>query len=362
MHGRKLGTLAVAALLGVSMVLFLGQGTATAALSKQDQQCLACHSAEGLEKKLANGETLSLHVPGQAFAKSVHSKIGCVVCHSGTTLENHPPLKSKIASVRENSIELAKGCHSCHGEISKQYEGSIHATLVREGNPVAPICTDCHSPHAVMSKAAYDAATGAPCSKCHDPVFKVFSGSVHGKVGLGCSNCHSAHDVIAATAGDQVKNACLGCHPNTLAEHHVWLPNTERHLDAVSCPACHAPGAKRRVNLRLYDSTAQELVSEKQGVPQFESRARFADTKGKGLDALALQSLLREFNRDGENSKTTLRGRLELSDGIAVHQLADKSKAIRNCDSCHRQGADPFQSVTVSIVGPDGRPLRYDAH
>jgi hypothetical protein len=106
---------------------------------------------------------------------------------------------------------------------------------------------------------------------------------------------------------------------------------------------------------------AQKRVAEKEGVPQFETRARSADAKGVGLDALALQSLLREFNRDGIDSKTTLRGRLEVRTGVETHQLTDKAKAIRNCDSCHREGADPFQSVTVSIVGPDGRPLRYGA-
>jgi len=40
---------------------------------------------------------------------------------------------------------------------------------------------------------------------------------------------------------------------------------------------------------------------------------------------------------------------------------ARSAEAIRDCAKCHQQGADPFQSVTVSIVGPDGRPVRYGA-
>ena len=106
---------------------------------------------------------------------------------------------------------------------------------------------------------------------------------------------------------------------------------------------------------------AQQRVAERAGVPQFESRARSADAKGIGLDAMALQSLLREFNREGIDNKTTLRGRLEVSTGAEAHQLTDKTQAIQDCAKCHRQGADPFQSVTISIVGPDGRPLRYGA-
>lgn len=340
---------------------------ADSARSQLDQQCLACHSAKGLEMKLANGETLSLQVQGPAFAESVHSKIGCAVCHTNTSFENHPPVKTKIASSREYSLAQTKVCQSCHAPIFKLYEGSIHATLLRDGNPVAPICTDCHNPHAVMAKAAYDAATGTPCSKCHDPIFNAYAGSVHGQARKQgrmdapvCSNCHSAHDV-SATTGDHLKDACLGCHPGALAAHQTWLPNAEQHFEAVSCPACHAPGAKRKVDLRLYDNVAQQRVAEKAGVPQFESRARSADAKGTGLDAMALQSLLREFNREGIDNKTTLRGRLEVTTGVEAHQLAGSTQAIRDCAKCHRQGADPFQSVTVSIVGPDGRPLRYDA-
>ena len=42
-----------------------------------------------------------------------------------------------------------------------------------------------------------------------------------------------------------------------------------------------------------------------------------------------------------------------------AHQIADKSKAIRECATCHSADASPFQSVTLTIAGPDGRPLRH---
>ena len=361
LHADLMSVAKLALAAALFAVASLTGGVASAALSSQDQACLGCHSAAGLDKKLANGETLSLHVDGAAFGKSVHGTLGCAVCHQNVTLENHPPLKTKIAGVREHSIQSAKVCTSCHGDVLKLYQGSIHAALVREGNPAAPICTDCHSPHAVMAKAAYDGATGAPCSKCHDPIFKAYAGSVHGKTGLDCSNCHRAHDVRPAATENQLKTACLGCHQDALASHKTWLPNAGRHFKAVSCAACHSPDAKRRVDLRLYDNTKQQLVREREGVPQFETRARLADVKGGGLDAMALQGLLRGFNAEGTDDNTTLRGRLEVSTGVESHQLIDKSKAIRDCAKCHQQGAEPFQSVTVSIVGPDGRQLRYGA-
>ena len=364
--------LVIAAKLALVVLLAIMNVTARAAgnaLSEADKQCLNCHSVKGLAKKLANGETLSLHVQGPAFAESVHNMIGCAGCHADVTLKNHPPLKTKIAGTREHTLALTEVCSSCHADKFKLYEGSIHAVLLRDGNPVAPVCTDCHSPHAVRAKAARESIADVPCRNCHGSIFDAYAESVHGKArGKSgnasapiCADCHRAHDVSAATTGDQLKNACLGCHQGTLAAHQTWLPNAERHFEAVSCPACHAPAAKRKVDLRLYDNVAQQRVAEKAGVPQFESRARSADAKGAGLDAMAMQSLLREFNREGIDNKTTLRGRLEVSTGAEAHQLADKTQAIQDCAKCHRQGADPFQSVTVSIVGPDGRPLRYGA-
>lgn len=358
------------ALVGCALVALLVSSMAACAadgiLSKEDQSCLLCHSQQGLAKPMADGESLSLHIPGKAFAQSVHNAIGCAGCHTDIDLAKHPQASKKKTSIREHSIALVDVCRQCHDDKFKLYEGSIHASLVREGNPVAPLCSDCHGPHSVRAKAASEPIGEVPCRSCHSTIYKAYAESIHGQARASgkkapiCADCHRAHDVNAAATGDQLKNACLGCHQETLLAHKKWLPNADRHFEAVSCPACHAPKASRRVDLRLYDNVAHERVAEKQGVPQFETRARTADTTGQGLDALALQSLLREFNREG-SGKTILRGRLEVSTGVEAHQLADKTKAIKDCDSCHREGASPFQTVTISIVGPDGRPLHYGA-
>jgi predicted CXXCH cytochrome family protein len=371
MLGGRLGALLSAALLGAAVV-FSVCGPARAAdseLPEAAQACLACHSAEGLDKKLANGETLSLHVDGTAFSKSVHSVLGCAVCHADVTLENHPPLKKKIPSLRDNSLAHAKVCRSCHADKFKLYEGSIHAALQRAGNSIAPVCTDCHSPHAVIAKAAYVEASGAPCSTCHDPIFEAYAGSVHGQarqqgqVGApACTTCHSAHDVKAAAGEDNLKDTCLGCHQDALPAHQKWLPNAPRHFQTISCPACHAPGAQRRVDLRFYDMAAQKRMAEKEGVPQFESTVRAIDAEQKGLNASQVRRLLREVNGNGMAGNAVLRGRLEVDNGVQAHQLADKTKAVRQCESCHRAGSGPFQRVTISIADPNGRPLRYAAH
>ncbi len=366
----RLATRAI--LVGAALALLLPPvGLASAAdgaLSRDDQTCLACHGQPGMEKDMAEGEKLSLQIKGKAFAASVHNAIGCSACHADIDLAKHPAADKKKQTLREFSIAKVAVCRQCHEDKSKLYEESIHAALLREGNPMAPLCSDCHAPHAVLAKAAASGPIAeVPCRKCHGAVFKAYAQSVHGlaraKDSNGgapiCADCHRAHDVTAAASGNHIKEACLACHFNALQLHKSWLPNAAHHFEAVSCPACHAPMAPRRVDLKLYDSSARERVAEKSGVPRFESRAMQADSKGQGLDALALQSLLKEFNHD--NGDTILRGRLEVDGGPEAHMLAAKGKAIKDCKTCHREGAAPFQKVTISIVGPDGRPLRHGA-
>ncbi len=74
-----------------------------------------------------------------------------------------------------------------------------------------------------------------------------------------------------------------------------------------------------------------------------------------------LMTLLGALDRQGVDGKTSIRGRLEVRTGIEDHQLTFAANAIGSCDTCHRQGAAAFQSVEVSVAGPAGIPIHYDA-
>ena len=276
---------------------------AQATLSDADKTCLGCHGSAGLEKKLDNADMLSLQVDGDTFAKSVHIAVGCASCHADVDLAKHPGDR-RISGARDYSVASIQICRGCHDDKFKQYQGSIHAALVRDGNPAAPVCTDCHPPHAVMSKAASELVS-VPCKNCHSAIFEAYAASTHGRArGKGsfaplCAGCHTAHAITAASAGDAIKETCLGCHAGALDAHAQWLPNAGLHFEVVSCPACHAPNARRKVDLRLQDNTTPTQASQQMGVPRFESRVRSADADGKGLDALTLWTLLRTFNQEG---------------------------------------------------------------
>ncbi len=337
-------------------------------------QCLACHGSAGMEKRLADGHNLSLHVPGDMFAKSVHSAIGCTGCHSDVDLAAHPPADKVIANARAFSITMTQVCRGCHADQFGKWETSIHARLVRDGDPAAPICTNCHNPHAVIKGAAGTAEeTGVetPCRTCHADIYAAYLGSMHAEARLKskqsyapiCSGCHSAHAVKPTwvALGEGPEATCFGCHAGVLEAHEEWLPNAALHFQVVSCPACHAPKAQRKVDLMLIDSkNAKALGTEQIGVPLFEASAL---SGSKGIDAQTLWNLLQTLNSGGiAAGKTVLRGRLEASTGPQAHQLAGKSQAISDCRTCHSAGSQAFQSVTISLVGPDGRRMGFGAN
>ncbi len=335
-------------------------------LSKESTACLKCHDNNKVQEKLLeNGEKLSLNISTKAYLGSMHHKKDCEDCHDGVS-KTHSKETKIIKSKREYSLSLLEGCRDCHKKKFAEYEDSVHAALIKEGSKKAPICMDCHNPHTVLSKKIIGPISAIPCARCHEDIFKAYSKDVHGlersakgKPAPICPDCHQAHGVKAASLGDGIKDACLSCHKDAAEQHKDWLPNAARHFEAISCPACHAPNAQRRVNLRLYDNAAKHQISEKTGVPQFEKWAHAADADNVGLDERALWSLLKEFSQDGAAGNTTLRGRLEVRSGVEAHQLSEKSKALKDCNACHKEGAEPFQSVTLTIAGPDGRPLRH---
>lgn len=286
-------------------------------LSKETQACLKCHDKPGEVKKLEDGALLSLHISTEKFVASRHAENDCEDCHADLDAKTHGEVKTKTASRRQLALDMRESCRDCHKQIFKAYEDSPHAVQIKDGHEDtskhAPLCSDCHNPHATQ----------------------------------------------AASLGTTVRDACLTCHDKAVAQHKDWLPNTLRHFEAISCPVCHNPNAERRVSLRLFDQASGLQLQEKVGVPQFERATQQFDANNMGLDERALWSLLKEFSQPDKAGSAVLRGRLEVASGVQAHQISDKAHAIKDCNTCHKAGAAAFQSVSLTMAGPDGQPLRH---
>jgi hypothetical protein len=363
------GLMMAFALVSMPVVASVADG----AVSDSDAKCLKCHSKK-LKKSLEDGQKLSLHVPVAEFAESVHSTVGCTSCHQGIADRKHPKTKVAISSERAYSVEMNQVCGDCHETKIKQYEGSIHASLVADGNHTAPVCTDCHSAHAVKAMAMYEPVTGQSCKTCHGEIFEAYAQSVHGEARTNgnvirashiqapiCADCHRAHETTAVAAGELVQSTCLSCHDEASLAHEQWLPNAGHHLEMVSCAACHAPMAERRIDLQLFDKLTQVPVGQDDNHAAIPSRLVEIDEAGDGLDPIELWKLVRQTSQEGKATDVTLRGRMEVSTGADAHRLAVKTSAVRECNSCHENGSSAFQNVTVSISRPDGRKQRYEA-
>jgi mono/diheme cytochrome c family protein len=289
-----------------------GSNASTEALSADDRQCLACHGQEGLSKRFGADTERPLLVDGQAFAGSAHASIGCAGCHGEVDLTKHPgddrAAAAKFASWREFAQAQARGCRNCHETIADAWATSAHGR----------------------------AAQGA---------------------GPNCSTCHLAHDVSPTAGGTRLREACLDCHQDATAAHETWLPNTKIHFAAVSCAACHSPDAGKNIDLRLFDPVARKVV----GTPASPAALTEAGDATTPIDARRLARLLRGLDSEQAPGRLVLRGWIQVSNTADSHRLHERGKALKDCAACHSKDADTFRSVTLSLIGPDGRRARFAA-
>jgi predicted CXXCH cytochrome family protein len=359
---RKLGLLFI----GLAVSLFASASFAEEVeLDEPELACLKCHDKKGMKMKTAKGETLPLDISTKAFAASRHNTTSCEDCHEDLA-DKHGKVPSEVSSKREFSLQMNETCISCHKKIVGLFKDTVHAALIKGGSDKAAGCSDCHNSHTVKSVKLLTPIDEVPCARCHEEVFKAYSKDVHGleRIANGkkaplCADCHSAHSTKAASLGDGIKETCIKCHENSAGAHEKWLPNAALHFEAVSCAVCHAPDAQRRVNLRLVDKVDGKQILEKSGVPQFARMVKAADGDQPGLNESELKKFLKEFNLENEGPKAILNGRLEVRSGVQAHQLSKKEDAISDCRVCHKAGATPFQTVVLTMAGPDGRPLRH---
>jgi hypothetical protein len=342
-----------------------------------NQYCLTCHRQK-ISMTMRNGEKLSLYIDPSLLASSVHNKHACSDCHSDYTRESHPV--RTFESNRKHSIAVSQVCSRCHADKSTAIKGNIHYnlsfevgdTLISQGNPKAPVCTDCHGFHKVGPKETYDTLSGVPCRKCHEQIFKLYSKSVHGLARANgehkaplCFSCHFAHEVKPVAMAERIKTACLGCHKEVETAHRKWLPNADLHLSMVSCASCHSPGSKKGIYLRLVDDNTGKPFTEDQMAELlgtgYEDVKRMLSAHGEGIDSAELWSIVQRLNEKGTNAKITFYGRMDVSDGSDAHRLSFKKNAVKDCEQCHAAGSGSFRDVTVAIVRADGKLATYKA-
>ncbi len=190
---------------------------------ENELNCLVCHgkfvysitdTITGEVRKQLMSEN-HMVVPAM-FYNSVHWNFSCLDCHSeGFTTFPHP---------LETRFEEPWGCIDCHGydpnyeqyrfeEIEEEYERSIHYTAT-EG---LISCWKCHNPHYYNPLARQTTGGREYILRSNEM----------------CLRCHGNSTVMGLINDENV---------SIVLPRHEWLPDVDRHMEAVRCIDCHTRG------------------------------------------------------------------------------------------------------------------------
>lgn len=223
------------------------------------QMCATCHSTVdtvGLSR-------VGHESPYSAYSHSIHGKLileegmdGAAVCSD--CHEPHRQLRGHDPRAAIFKSNIPNTCGQCHGEITEQFQASVHGQAVKNENFDAPVCTDCHSEHSILppddsTSRVYGAnISRTTCLDCHEtlqltdaPGFYKGRGysyrdSYHGaasRAGVvevaNCASCHGIHDILPSSDPKSsinktnLPNTCGKCHPDASANFaagsvHRW--------------------------------------------------------------------------------------------------------------------------------------------
>ncbi len=251
--------------LSLIVICFFMTNIAGATGGDETQQCLECHSKQGIVIHFRNGESKIAVISAGQFRLSAHGSISCSSCHTDFSAKSHPTRIFKSSKLYR--IHLSRTCRHCHSDSQLQSR-PVHIALLekeQEGTPLP--CTDCHSAHEMKPAPGGKLLKSESdyCLKCHtrslNMVFKnnetvslAIDGShllssVHNE--LSCSDCHfgfsskehpertfrTRRDYAIASS-----QTCRRCHfdkySETLESIHFSQLN-QGNLKAPVCTDCH---------------------------------------------------------------------------------------------------------------------------
>ena len=215
--------------------------------------CTSCHEQRGPTASVPeSGRQLVQHYLDSVHGRAVERggmvvAATCPQCHRA-----HDVRPSRDAGSSTHRGQIPQTCGECHVGVCEVYGTSIHGQKLAEGDENAPVCTDCHTAHAITqsSTPAFTLDIVNECGTCHDKptragrtsFYKTYRESYHGQITrLGytlaarCSDCHGAHDIRTIADpksqlhGENRINVCRSkdCHPGADAR----LAQFECHAD-----------------------------------------------------------------------------------------------------------------------------------
>jgi hypothetical protein len=377
------------------VILFTCYASLISAQSNKD--CLDCHDDPGF-KSTIKGRTVSLHLNQNVFSGSVHGSLDCIDCHTKYDADDIPHRKeySKV------------NCGECHSDVQKLYIDCLHGQAKAKGDPLAPLCQDCHGNHNILPIKDHNSAV-APlkipylCGKCHkegspvqlqrdipqDRIIENYSESIHGEgllrkgliVSATCVSCHSAHRILPHTdqrstiSRQNIASTCATCHAEIEAVHRQVIRGELWEKQAHVLPACvdcHQPHQIRRVYydygmadkdcLRCHDDP--NLKASDDGRSLFVNYDEVKDSRHAGISCAQCHT---EVNISKKRACESIQNKVDCSSchaeigkdySISVHGTltAKHDENAPNCIECHGThntlGRKDPRSLTFAINIP----------
>jgi predicted CXXCH cytochrome family protein len=189
--------------------------------------CGTCHGNDGMARKHGLPSVFPRYMDSiHGFALSKEGLLvaaNCQSCHGSHHILSHTDVRSPTFKAN-----VPKTCGSCHAKIESDFEGGAHGHAIAAGNLKAPVCTDCHTAHAILQPtgAEFRMQSTPICGSCHKDKLSTYRDTFHSQLGsLGgyvetarCWDCHGAHEIYPASdprspiAPANLVTTCGKCH------------------------------------------------------------------------------------------------------------------------------------------------------
>ncbi len=206
--------------------------------------CGQCHSDGAMASKKGLPSVYPHYMDSiHGFALSKEGLLvaaNCQSCHG-----SHNILSNKNPASPTFKANIPKTCGTCHAKINDDYQAGAHGHAIAAGNLKAPVCTDCHTTHAILqpTESEFRMQSTPICGSCHKDKLSTYRDTFHSQLGsLGgyvetarCWDCHGAHEIYPASdprspiSKANLVQTCGRCHSGANLSFVQYQPHANAH-------------------------------------------------------------------------------------------------------------------------------------
>jgi thiosulfate reductase cytochrome b subunit len=325
----------------------------------KNPQCSQCHGSHNIIKALDPKSQVFTQIRGM-LKKSIHADLECSNCHEKFLFGKDRPKPA---------------CQTCHSDIAKIYDTSVHGKATGKGEKDAAFCYDCHGSHQIVKVTDIRSRVNKinlpiVCGKCHSnkkitgdkkhhisqpDAVNQFLESRHGqaliKRGLmaapACNDCHGVHDIkphghpASPINHKNVPDTCGKCHGIIVDVYkksihgQLLLKGDPRGPVCIDCHTSHQIGTMSRVEFKVNSDKVCGKCHQKRLENYRETYHGKASALGQGKVAACFDCHGRHDIYPKKDSRSLLfRGKDE--NGV------DKDSLLETCQKCHPKAGPNF--------------------